>query len=93
LGLDRVCFALPAVEIVRAFNPKVSFLLEKTFKTTKASMLEWAFCRALIIGPLALAIEIRGSAAQVDKFNQNEKFETSSSLEKESFELSSQVKT
>lgn len=70
LILNKIRFALPTIGVVKAFLPDASHLSEKTYRDIKVSMLEWPFCRALIISPPVVANKIRGSAAQTEIFNQ-----------------------
>ncbi|XP_045469296.1 uncharacterized protein LOC123676975 [Harmonia axyridis] len=70
LVLNKIRFALPTLGVVRAFSPEADHLSEKTYRDIKMSMLEWAFCRALIMSPPFVSNRIRGSAAQSEIFNQ-----------------------
>ncbi|CAG4990188.1 unnamed protein product [Colias eurytheme] len=64
LVLNKIRFALPTVELARAFCPECTSLSEKTYKEMKIRMLEWPFCVGLIIGPPSIGSRIRGSAVQ-----------------------------
>ncbi|CAG4952813.1 unnamed protein product [Parnassius apollo] len=62
--LNKLRYALPTIGIATAFKPEATFLSERPYRDYKAKMLDWAFCRALIMSPSALANLIRGSATQ-----------------------------
>lgn len=62
--LNKLRFALPTVGIARAFSPKCSSLPEKVYRDIRVRMLDWPFCRGLIIAPSSLSARIRGSAVQ-----------------------------
>lgn len=62
--LNKVRFALPTIGIAKAFNPNVNSLKEKQYRNYKFKMLQWDFCKGLIISPSALALQIRGSDLQ-----------------------------
>lgn len=64
LVLNKIRFALPTVELARAFCPECTSLSEKTYKDMKIKMLGWPFCIGLIIGPPSIGSRIRGSAVQ-----------------------------
>lgn len=58
------------LDIVRAFDPEEKYLAERPYTNYKVKMLDWEFCKALIIGPPSIANKIiRGSAAAVEMFN------------------------
>ena len=61
--LNKIRFALPTTGMVRAFNPTITALSEKTYRDMKINMLRWPFCLGLVIAPSSLAAKIRGSAA------------------------------
>lgn len=67
--LNKLRFALPTIELVQAFFPDAADVSEKMFRKIKIKLLDWAFTRALIMGPPAIANRIRGSAAQTEIFN------------------------
>lgn len=67
--LNKLRFALPTVELIKAFDPVAEEISERSFRDYKIKLLEWDLTRALIIGPPALANRIRGSAAQTEIFN------------------------
>ncbi|KAL4714273.1 hypothetical protein ACJJTC_009625 [Scirpophaga incertulas] len=46
--LNKIRIALPTLGVVQAFYPDADYIAEKPFREMKASMLNWAFCRALI---------------------------------------------
>lgn len=69
--LNKLVFALPTVGLVRAFVPEADHLSEKGFREIRCKLLDWAFTRALIIGPPAVANRIRGSAARTESFKQS----------------------
>ncbi|CAH1107670.1 unnamed protein product [Psylliodes chrysocephalus] len=62
--LNNIRFALPTVGLARAFRPKATSLSERIYRDMKLKMLDRPFCVRLIIGPLPLAAQIRGSVAQ-----------------------------
>ncbi|XP_049697627.2 uncharacterized protein LOC126054835 [Helicoverpa armigera] len=64
LVLNKIRFALPTVELARAFCPECTSLSEKTYKDMKIRMLGWPLCVGLIIGPPSIGSRIRGSAVQ-----------------------------
>ncbi|XP_044580459.1 uncharacterized protein LOC123267486 [Cotesia glomerata] len=66
--LNKLRFALPTVAIARAFNPSTQDLPEKQYRDFKVEMLNWAFCRALIMSPPAVVNKIKGSASQAEIF-------------------------
>lgn len=66
--LNKIRFALPTLGVAKAFDPELVHIPEKSFRSFKVTMLEWSFCRALIISPPAIANKIRGSAAQAEIF-------------------------
>lgn len=66
--LNKLRFAIPTVSIVKAFDPEATSVSEKKFKSYKLSLLDWPFCRALIMSPKSLASRIHGSAAKLEIF-------------------------
>lgn len=66
--LNKLRFALPTTAIARAFNPSIEDLPEKQYRDFKVEMLNWAFCRALIMSPPAIVNKIKGSASQAEVF-------------------------
>lgn len=62
--LNRIRFAIPTIGMALAFNPKSTYISEKSFKEMKLKMLDWPFCVGLIVGPSSVSNKIRGSAAQ-----------------------------
>lgn len=66
--LDKLMFALPTVSLVRAFDPEINHLSEIGYSEIKLKLLDWAFTRALILGPPSIANKIHGSAAQTELF-------------------------
>ncbi|KAF9420537.1 hypothetical protein HW555_003287 [Spodoptera exigua] len=64
-------FALPTVGLVRAFDPEADHLSEKGYREIRFKLLDWAFTRALILGPPSIANRIRGSAARTELFKQS----------------------
>nr|CAH7735227.1 unnamed protein product [Callosobruchus chinensis]CAH7735228.1 unnamed protein product [Callosobruchus chinensis] len=62
--LNKLRFGLPTIGIAKAFNPEARTLKEKPYRDMKTQMLQWGFCRGLIIGPPELAARIRGSLLQ-----------------------------
>lgn len=69
--LNKLMFALPTVGLVRAFDPEADHLSEKGYREMRCKLLEWAFTRALILGPPSIANRIRGSAARTELFKQS----------------------
>ncbi|KAI5632777.1 hypothetical protein NE865_14495 [Phthorimaea operculella] len=68
--LNKLTFALPTVGIVRAFDPEANHLSEKGYRELRRKLTDWAFTRALIMGPPAIANKIRGSAARTELFKE-----------------------
>ncbi|KAH9627953.1 hypothetical protein HF086_013062 [Spodoptera exigua] len=68
LVLNKISFALPSVDLARAFHPECTSLSEKSYKDMKIKMLgpiqASAFCVGLIIGPPSIGSRIGGSAIQ-----------------------------
>lgn len=62
--LNKIRFALPTVEVARAFSPGCISLPERVYRDMKLKMLEWPLCVGLIVGPPAVAARIRNSAVQ-----------------------------
>nr|CAI5821352.1 unnamed protein product [Callosobruchus analis] len=67
--LNKLRYALPTVDLIKAFDEDAHNLSEKAFKDMKLSLLEWPFTKALIIYPVTLGIKIRGSAARYELFS------------------------
>ena len=61
--LNKLRFALPTVGIATAFSPQASSLPEKAYRNMKRTMMQWPFCRGLVIAPRELALRLRGSHA------------------------------
>ncbi|KAL4720728.1 hypothetical protein ACJJTC_004445 [Scirpophaga incertulas] len=57
--LNKIRIALPTLGVVQAFYPDADYIAEKPFREMKASMLNWAFCRALIVSPTYLVSKIK----------------------------------
>lgn len=66
--LNKLRFALPTVALARAFNPSAVDLPEKQYRDLKVSMLNWSFCRALIMSPPALVNKLKGSVGRAEIF-------------------------
>lgn len=66
--LAQLVFALPTHDVVLAFDPSAKSLSEDDFLTMKQRMLQWPFCRGLILRPKAVALPIHGSAQAYDAF-------------------------
>lgn len=66
--LNKLRFALPTVGLAQAFNPGAVDLPEKQYRDLKVSMLNWSFCRALIMSPPALVNKLKGSIRQAEIF-------------------------
>ncbi len=49
--LNKIRFALPTRGIAEAFFPSATHLTERQYRACKIRMLQWSFCRALIISP------------------------------------------
>ncbi|CAH0718930.1 unnamed protein product, partial [Brenthis ino] len=62
--LNKIRFAIPTVDLARAFSPNCTSLKQRTFRDIKMKLLEWPLCTGLIIHPMSLAARIRGSAVQ-----------------------------
>nr|XP_049697356.1 uncharacterized protein LOC126054753 [Helicoverpa armigera] len=69
--LNKLVVALPTVGLVRAFIPEADHLSEKRYREIRHKILDWAFTRALIIGPPAISNRIRGSAARTEYVKQS----------------------
>ncbi|KAJ8735810.1 hypothetical protein PYW07_007430 [Mythimna separata] len=69
--LNKLMFALPTVGLVRAFDLEADHLSEKGYREIRCKLLDWAFTRALILGPPSIANRIRGSAARTELFKQS----------------------
>ncbi|KAL4705086.1 hypothetical protein ACJJTC_002734 [Scirpophaga incertulas] len=68
-ALNKLRFALPTIDVLKAFYPSGTRISEKAFRDIKVKMLhQWPFTRALIMGPPAVANKIRGSAARTELF-------------------------
>ncbi|XP_050302618.1 uncharacterized protein LOC126740581 [Anthonomus grandis grandis] len=64
--LNKIRFALPTVELARAFAPDCTSLSERAYRDIKMKMLNWPLCVGLIIGPSSLVIRIRGTSTSID---------------------------
>lgn len=71
LVMNKLMFALPTVGLARAFDPEADHLSEKGYRDIRLKLLDWAFTRALILGPPAIANKVRGSAARTELFKQS----------------------
>ncbi|KAH9632882.1 hypothetical protein HF086_002704 [Spodoptera exigua] len=69
--LNKLTFALPTVGLVRAFDTEADHLSEMGYREIRYKLLDWAFTRALILGPPSIANRIRGSAARTELFKQS----------------------
>ncbi|CAH2016736.1 unnamed protein product [Acanthoscelides obtectus] len=49
--LNKIRFALPTLELVKAFYPEATSVGEKTYRNIKLRLLDWNLCRALIMSP------------------------------------------
>nr|CAH7752193.1 unnamed protein product [Callosobruchus chinensis] len=67
--LNKIWFALPSLELVKAFTPEAKSVAEKSYKNMKLRLLDWDICRALIVSPIQVAAKLRGSSAQAELFN------------------------
>ncbi|CAH1983869.1 unnamed protein product [Acanthoscelides obtectus] len=67
--LNKIRFALPTLELVKAFYPEATSVGEKTYRNIKLRLLDWNLCRALIMSPRQVACQLRGSMAQAELFN------------------------
>lgn len=68
--LNKLVYALPTVGLARAFVPEAEHLSEKGYREIRTKLLDWAFTRALILGPPFVANRIRGSAARTEFFKE-----------------------
>ncbi|XP_044577014.1 uncharacterized protein LOC123260124 [Cotesia glomerata] len=66
--LNKLRYALPTVGLAQAFNPGTVDLPEKQYRDLNVSMLNWSFCRALIMSPPALVNKLKGSLGQAEIF-------------------------
>lgn len=66
--LNKLRFALPTVAIAKAFNPSIQDLPERQYRDFKVEMLNWGFCRALIMSPPAVVNKVKGSVSQAELF-------------------------
>ncbi|KAJ8710698.1 hypothetical protein PYW08_009213 [Mythimna loreyi] len=66
--LNKIRFAIPSVELVKAFYPEAKAIGEKAYKNMKLKLLDWDICRALITNPNHIAAKLRGSSAQAEIF-------------------------
>ncbi|CAH1963032.1 unnamed protein product [Acanthoscelides obtectus] len=69
LWVNKIRFALPTLELVKAFYPEATSVGEKTYRNIKLRLLDWNLCRALIMSPRQVACQLRGSMAQAELFN------------------------
>nr|CAH7721077.1 unnamed protein product [Callosobruchus chinensis] len=53
--LNKIRFALPSLELVKAFTPEAKSVGEKSYKNMKLRLLDWDICRALIVSPIQIA--------------------------------------
>ncbi|KAI5700244.1 hypothetical protein M8J76_015353 [Diaphorina citri] len=63
--LNKLRFALPTLEIVRAFDPSANCLKKYPYRDMKKKM-SWAFTRGLVLSPSAFSKQIRGSSHSHD---------------------------
>lgn len=56
------------MQIARTFHPAIVSLPEKQYCDFKVQMLEWDFCRALIISLPSIVNKIKGSVGQAQIF-------------------------
>ena len=68
--LNKSRFALPTLEIARAFKPDTSHISEGGWSDAKKKMLSWPFTRALLLAPRELALGIWGSEDEHNKLVQ-----------------------
>ncbi|KAI5639428.1 hypothetical protein NE865_08103 [Phthorimaea operculella] len=66
--LNKLRFAIPTISIIKSFDPEAVSVSEKRFKTLKLSLLNWSFCRALIMSPRSVASKIHGSSSNLEIF-------------------------
>ncbi|KAL0818152.1 hypothetical protein ABMA28_008672 [Loxostege sticticalis] len=69
--LNKLTFALPTVGLVRAFDPEADHLTEEGYRQIKQKLLGWAFTRALILSPIAVAKKIHGSSFRMELFKRS----------------------
>ncbi|XP_069360694.1 uncharacterized protein [Maniola hyperantus] len=67
--LNKIRYAIPSVELVKAFYPKTKTIGEKSYKKMKLKLLDWDICRALMTNPNHVTAKLRGSSAQAEIFN------------------------
>nr|CAI5852551.1 unnamed protein product [Callosobruchus analis] len=65
--LNKIRFALPTLETLKAFHPEATSVGEKTYKNIKLKLLNWDICRALILSPHHLAARSEGIVAHKAK--------------------------
>ncbi|CAH2014553.1 unnamed protein product [Acanthoscelides obtectus] len=56
--LNKIRFALPTLELVKAFYPEATSVGEKTYRNIKLRLLNWNLCRALIMSPRQVACQL-----------------------------------
>ncbi|KAI5641302.1 hypothetical protein NE865_06566 [Phthorimaea operculella] len=66
--LNKLRFAIPTISIIKSFDPEAVSVSEKRFKSLKLSLLNWSFCRALIMCPRSVASKIHGSTSNLEIF-------------------------
>lgn len=64
--LNKIRFAIPSVELAKAFYPEAKAIDEKVYKNMKLKLLDWAICRVLITNPNHVAAKLRGRNIQQD---------------------------
>lgn len=67
--LNKLRYAIPTMVIAKAFDQEGTHLSERPYRNYKVKMLDWAFCRGLILSPPNICNALRGSAAAAEIFN------------------------
>lgn len=69
--MNKLMFALPTVGLARTFDLEADHLSEKGYRDIKLKLIDWAYARALIHGPPAIANKVRGSAIRTELFKRS----------------------
>lgn len=62
---SKIRFALPTVDLAKAFNPSASSLSERHYKIIRTTLLNWAIGRALLYAPHNLMEKIHAPAYHI----------------------------
>jgi len=68
--LNKTRFAIPTLEIFKAFHPDLHHISEGKWHNAKLALLQWPFTRAMVLAPQHLAMGIWGSKSEHDKLVQ-----------------------